>query len=248
MVATVAVVLVAASTILFLIPIGPGPPGSQRLPQEPPESVVMDPGIVVTPIIHASVMIEFEGSVIHIDPHTSVDYSSYPKADMVLITHSHGDHFNAGKIMQVTKPSTRIFGPEPVVDGSRELTIELLRYGDVSTVREIRIEVIPAYNIVKEFHPRGFNNGYLITIAGKSIFISGDSECTEEMKALESIDLAFLPIDGRFTMSPDEAADCFRSLAPEIAVPYHQNQSDPVEIRALLADVPEIEVRVLSLP
>jgi len=203
---------------------------------------------IVTPIVHASVMIEFEGTIIHIDPHQSIDYSSYAKADIILITHQHQDHFDENKIKELLGTSTRIFGPAGVLEVSREIGVEVLSYGEVITISGFEIEVIPAYNIQKAFHPRGLNNGYLLTIGMNRIFIGGDTECTPEIRALENIDIALLPIDGQFTMSPREAAECFDSIRPRQAIPYHQNRSDPEEIRALLSDSQDIEVLVLPLP
>ena len=209
-------------------------------------SRVGDP--IVTPIVHASVMIEFDGTIIHIDPHQSIDYSSYAKANIILITHNHQDHFDENKIKQLLGPSTRVFGPMGVFEASREIEVEVLSYGEIITIGGLEIEVIPAYNIQRGFHPRGLNNGYLLTIDMNRIFIGGDTECTPELRALEDIDIALLPIDGQFTMSPSEAAECFDSIRPKQAIPYHQNRSDPEEIRRLLSDSREIEVLVLPLP
>lgn len=101
------------------------------------------------------------------------------------------------------------------------------------------------------YHPRGFGVGYVIAVGGKNIYIGGDTECVPEIKELKNIDVAFLPInaiDERFTMPPSEAAECFKAIKPKIAIPYHQGEADPNEVKKLLADMPEIEVKVYKLP
>jgi L-ascorbate metabolism protein UlaG (beta-lactamase superfamily) len=113
---------------------------------------------------------------------------------------------------------------------------------------------VPAYNMVRErspgvkFHPKGEGNGYIIAFADKRVYIAGDTECIPEMKELENIDIAFIPINLPYTMPPEEAAECIKHFRPRIVYPYHQGESDPKILADLLKDEKDIEVRILELP
>lgn len=193
--------------------------------EKPVELKIAEPEII--PIAHASVMIKYAGKVVHIDPY-GVDYTAYPKADLILITHTHPDHFNTGKINQARKETTKIIAPE---DAKKELKeVIAIKEGETQVIDGIQIKAVPAYNIKRmrspgqPYHPRGFGVGYVIAVGGKNIYIGGDTECVPEIKELKNIDVAFLPInaiDERFTMPPSEAAECFKAIKPKIAIPYH---------------------------
>jgi L-ascorbate metabolism protein UlaG (beta-lactamase superfamily) len=124
--------------------------------------------------------------------------------------------------------------------------------GQSKKVLDITVEAVPAYNLTADrlrFHPKDRkDNGYVLTIGGKRIYVARDTEGTPEMKALKDIDIAFLPINLPFTMPPAEAADAAKAFKPKVLYPYHQGKSDPQEVKKLLADEKTIEVRVLALP
>jgi L-ascorbate metabolism protein UlaG (beta-lactamase superfamily) len=126
---------------------------------------------------------------------------------------------------------------------------EPMKNGDKRKVLDAEVEAVPAYNIERtQYHPKGRDNGYVITIAARRIYVAGDTEATPEMKALKDIDVAFLPINLPYTMTPKDAAEAAKAFSPRILVPYHQGQADPREVASALADTKSIEVRVLHLP
>jgi L-ascorbate metabolism protein UlaG (beta-lactamase superfamily) len=184
----------------------------------------------ITPVRHASVMLEISGQVWHIDPWSQVDYSALPKADVILITDIHGDHMDPKAIEQVKKASTVIVAPAAVaktVTGAK-----VLNNGESTTVGGIKIEAVPMYNLKrgpeagKLFHDKGRGNGYVLNIGGKRIYISGDTEVTAEMKALKNIDVALICMNLPYTMPPEEAAEGVKAFRPKIVYPYHYRGSD----------------------
>lgn len=192
----------------------------------------------ITPKFHGSFQIEFAGLLIEIDPVSAASYTR--KADYILITHAHGDHFDPAVIKKLVIPGTTVVAPEPIRNKLQSTmkagTIIPMGNGDfisgsheVSRRRklEITIEAVPMYNLVRErakgqkFHPKGIGNGYILTLGGRRIYIAGDTEATPEMKKLKNIDIAFLPMNLPFTMTPQEAARGARAFKPKIIYPYH---------------------------
>ncbi|HEY8487237.1 MAG TPA: MBL fold metallo-hydrolase [Limnochordales bacterium] len=210
----------------------------------------------ITALGHASLMFQWNGRVIHVDPWSRVaDYSSVPRADQVWITHDHADHLDLDALRAVVTPSTRL-----VVDGrsAQRLAefggrLTVLQNWESTTVDGVRVDAVPAYNVVRErspgvkYHPRGWYNGYVATFGGKRIYIAGDTECIPEMGRLGRVDVAFLPINLPFTMPPEEAVGCIKVIAPRTVVPYHQGDSDPAVVARALQNS-GIEVLVFRLP
>jgi len=201
---------------------------------------------------HGTLMFEIRGAVIHIDPYGQVaDYGELPKADLVLITHEHGDHLDLGALAKIRTGKTKV-----VCTPSCASRVEdgiLMMNGDERTVAGIRIEAIPAYNIEHErapgqpFHPQGVGNGYLLTFGDTRVYVAGDTEDTPEMRALSDIDVAFLPMNLPYTMTPEMVADAVKAFKPTVVYPYHYGQTDPTELVALLRDEPDVEVRIRDL-
>jgi L-ascorbate metabolism protein UlaG (beta-lactamase superfamily) len=125
--------------------------------------------------------------------------------------------------------------------------------GDVKTVEGLKIEAVPAYNIVHKrdtgqpFHPKGIGNGYIITFGGKRVYVAGDTENTPEMKSLKNIDIAFLPMNIPYTMTPEMVADAAKAFKPKILYPYHFGETDTSKLVSLLKETPEIEVRIRKM-
>jgi L-ascorbate metabolism protein UlaG (beta-lactamase superfamily) len=208
--------------------------------------------IEVTFIGHATLMFSYAGKVIHVDPWSSLaDYSKMPKADIVLITHEHRDHLDPQAVKLIRTEKTAVVLPEKCASQIEDGVI--MKNGDVKTIEGIRIEAVSAYNIVNmrsegvPYHPRGEGNGYIITLGDKRIYIAGDTENTPEMKALKDIDIAFLPMNLPYTMTPEMVADAAKAFKPKILYPYHFGNTDPMELVALLKDEPEIEVRIRQM-
>jgi L-ascorbate metabolism protein UlaG (beta-lactamase superfamily) len=208
----------------------------------------------VTPLGHASLLIEYDGMTIHVDPWSNVaDYSTLPPADWVWITHDHPDHYDEAALSAITTGATRfIMNPSSAerYAGSEEVTI--LENGDSLETDGFTLEAVPAYNLVREraggqkYHPKGLYNGYVATFGEFRIYIAGDTECIPEMKAVQDIDLMFVPINLPYTMPPEEAVGCIKVVSPQVVVPYHQGDSDPQVVADLLRNS-GIEVRVLDL-
>ncbi len=198
---------------------------------------------------HATLMMTAGGKVIHIDPVTAeADYGKLPKADLILITHEHGDHLDPAALRLIRKaetvvianPAAKVKYPDAVV----------MRNGESRTAAGFSVEAVPAYNIKSmrapgvPFHPRGVGNGYVLTIGDTRIFIAGDTENVPEIMSLRNIAVAFLPMDLPYTMSPEMAAEAARAIRPKVLYPYHYDDIDPQRLVSLLKGEKGVEVRV----
>ncbi len=183
----------------------------------------------LTPLYHGSVMLEFGGKVIHVDPWSQADYTGLPPADLLVITHTHADHMDAAQIKALKKDTTVIVTPPAVADtlNGAAGVIETLSNGERGTFLGIEIEAVPMYNLKlgpapgKPFHHKGIGNGYVLRFGDTRVYFSGDTECVPEMQALRNITVAFMAMNPPRTMPPSEAAACVKDFHPKIAYPYH---------------------------
>ena len=206
----------------------------------------------ITFIGHGSLMFEFDGKVIHVDPYSKMaDYTKLPKADLILITHEHQDHLDTNALDILRAPSTAMVVTETV--SGRIGGGIVMHNGDERTVMGLKIEAVPAYNLVHmrsegvPFHPKGVGNGYIVTFGDKRVYIAGDTENIPEMKNIKEIDIAFLPMNLPYTMTPEMVADAARSFKPKILYPYHFGDTDTSKIVNLLKDEKQIEVRIRKM-
>lgn len=182
--------------------------------------------IELTPMTHAHVQIEFGGKVIHVDPTSESALATAKPADIILVTDIHGDHMDPKAIDMIKKPSTIYVAPSALA-GKFPGTTEIMANGETRTIGGVSVQAVGAYNLTRGpaagqlFHTKGRGNGYVLTLGGKRIFISGDTECVPEIKALRNIDVAFLPMNLPYTMPPSEAADCAKAFKPAVVYPYH---------------------------
>ncbi len=209
----------------------------------------------ITFIGHGTLMFEYNDMVIHIDPTMrEADYAQLPDADMILITHHHGDHLDPTAIKHIIKKDCPIVMTQSCLDQLEDFQgTVVMENGEKKTVKGIPIEAIPAYNIEHKrsngqpFHPKGIGNAYVVSIGDLKVLIGGDTENVPEIKALKDIDIAFLPMNLPYTMTPEMVADAARAMQPKILYPYHYGKTDPAELVNLLKDEKNIEVRIRDL-
>jgi L-ascorbate metabolism protein UlaG (beta-lactamase superfamily) len=208
--------------------------------------------LAMTFLGHGTLMLDFDGLVIHVDPFSRVaDYAKLPDADVVLITHEHGDHLDLTALSHIRTESTRVvltkLCARQVADGI------VMRNGDVETVEGVQVEAVPAYNLVHKrpsgdpFHPKGMGNGYILTFGDTRVYIAGDTENIPEMRQLQDIDCAFLPMNLPYTMTPEMVADAAVAIRPKVLYPYHFGDTDTSRLVALLREEKDIEVRIRRL-
>jgi L-ascorbate metabolism protein UlaG (beta-lactamase superfamily) len=203
----------------------------------------------VTPIHHASVLFEYGGKEIYVDPWTEGKLDGLPKADYIFITDIHPDHLDAAAIDKLKKDGTILVGP-PAVNEKRPMSV-VLKNGESHDFGAFKVDAIPMYNLTrgpeagKLFHDKGRGDGYVITFGDKRVYLSGDTECTPEMKALTKIDVAFVCMNLPYTMPPSEAAECVKAFKPKVVFPYHFRGQDPNAFAALVK-AEGVETRVRS--
>jgi L-ascorbate metabolism protein UlaG (beta-lactamase superfamily) len=201
---------------------------------------------------HSSLRFRFQDRVWYADPFSRVaDFAKQPKADVILVTHHHMDHFDPDAIASVRKEATAIVIPALLAGKLAGGTV--MNNGDTRTVAGVKIEAVAAYNRVHRretgqlYHIPGEGNGYVLTFGEKRIYVAGDTENTAEMKALRDIDIAFLPVNLPYTMTPEMAADAAKAFRPRILYPYHAGDTDLSILADLLKTEREIEVRLRNL-
>jgi len=208
--------------------------------------------LVLTFLGHASLIMETGGKIIHVDPFgQAADYGRLPKADLILVTHDHFDHLDPEALAAIRKAGTEVVAAKSCAGKIKDAVI--IGNGETTTALGLRIEAVAAYNIVNKrpdgapYHPRGAGNGYIVTVGDKRIYLAGDTENTPEMKALKNIDVAFLPMNLPYTMSPEMVVDAARAFRPAVLYPYHYGDTDPSRLAKLLQGEKGIEVRIRKM-
>ncbi len=208
----------------------------------------------LTPLYHGSVMLEFNGKIIYVDPWGQADFTGLPQADMILISHTHADHMDPTLLKTLRKDSTIIVTSEAVNDTLNGCCgiPETIRNGEKKTFMEIGIEAVPMYNLVfgptpeKPWHHKGIGNGYILNFGNTRVYFSGDTECTPEVKALKNVSIAFVAMNPPRTMPVAEAAACVKEFHPQIVYPYHYRGQNTQEFADALKGT-GIEVRLRKL-
>jgi L-ascorbate metabolism protein UlaG (beta-lactamase superfamily) len=241
--------------ILFFIPVFIGLMAFAAVAQSQFETDILQTSkgnLQITFIGHGSLILNFEGKVIHVDPYSALaDYSKLPKADMILITHEHRDHLDQKALERIRTETTILVLTEQCAAALKGGIV--MRNGDVQTIDGLKIEAVPAYNLIHmrsegvPFHPKGVGNGYVITFGDKRVYVAGDTENIPEMKTLKNIDVAFLPMNLPYTMTPEMAADAAKAFKPKILYPYHYGDTDPSKLMELMKNTKDVDVRIRSM-
>ena len=206
--------------------------------------------VTITCIKHASMQINYNGVEIQVDPvgmwlKPETDYATFPKANIILITHEHKDHFDREAIHALRTPATTIYVNQAVYGHFKNGLV--MQNGDVKHYADdITVEAVPAYNTTpgrEEFHPKGRDNGYVLTLDGLRIYIAGDTEDIPEMANLKDIDIAFLPCNQPYTMTPEQLVNAAKIIKPKVLFPYHYNTTPVHKISMQLAGS-GIDVRI----
>ncbi len=203
----------------------------------------------ITPIYHASVMIKAGGDTIYVDPAPPANISGLKPGSLILITDIHADHMSAADISALSDDKTEIVAPAAVQATIK--SAKTITNSESMQWRKWKITAVPMYNIKNTmpngtpFHPRGRGNGYILSYGGKNFYFAGDTEGTPEMRALKNIDVAFIPMNLPYTMTPEDAADAVKAFKPKVVIPYHYRGQDPQKFANALKGS-GIEVRILD--
>ncbi|MGC8604200.1 MAG: MBL fold metallo-hydrolase [Desulfomonilaceae bacterium] len=206
----------------------------------------------VTFIGHGTLMFNYGGKTFHVDPWSKLaDYTKLPKADVIILTHEHQDHLDPAAIKEIRTKNTLVVLTETcaqTVPGGM-----IMHNGDTKEVEGVKIEAVPAYNMVHmrapgvPYHPKGVGNGYIFTFGDNRVYVAGDTENTPEMKNLKNIDVAFLPMNLPYTMTPEMVADAAKTFKPKVLYPYHTGDTDLSKLTNLMKGVQGIDVRLRSM-
>lgn len=209
--------------------------------------------LAVTFIKHGSLAFDYDGFIIYIDPVSELDgkhfdFKKMPKADAIVITHDHFDHFDPQAVALLSKNGTRIITNESTFAKLHRGTV--MHNGDSATIAPgIALAAVPAYNYTEghtQFHPRGRDNGFVIDFGGMKVLVAADTEDIPEMEALHGIDIAFLPVNQPYTMTVAQCVKAAMTIKPKILYPYHYGDTKVEEIAPALAGT-GIDVRIRQL-
>jgi L-ascorbate metabolism protein UlaG (beta-lactamase superfamily) len=205
--------------------------------------------VVITAIKHASLRIQYDGLEIQVDPVANfapaTDYSKFPKADVILVTHEHFDHFDRDAIAALKKDGTQVIA-NPSVQKKLGFGTAMANGESRAIGKTLALDAVPAYNTTPgrtQFHPKGRDNGYVLTMDGLRIYIAGDTEDIPEMASVKDIDVAFLPCNQPYTMTPEQVAKAAKTIKPKVLFPYHYSETPIKRVAELLADT-SIDVRI----
>ena len=199
--------------------------------------------IVFHAIKHGSIRLQYDGMEFEIDPVINLngkttDYAAFPKADYILVTHEHYDHLDPEAIHALEKDGTTLITNQSCAGKLGKGVV--MGNGDARDLSDhIHLEAVPAYNTTsghEKFHPKGRDNGFILTLDGFRIYIAGDTEDIPEMADIKNIDIAFLPCNQPYTMTPKQLAKAVSMLQPKVVFPYHYGDTSMDEVRALLKD------------
>jgi len=209
-----------------------------------------DGDLTIHPINHATFVMAWKDKTIYVDPvGGGKRFDGLPKPDLILVTDIHGDHLDAG-MLEAIGGSATIVVPAAVAEKLPEKLgkqTTMLANGETKSVAGVSIEAVPMYNLTADrlkYHNKGRGNGYVVTLGGKRVYISGDTEDIPEMRALKNIDVAFVCMNLPYTMTVEQAAGAVREFKPKIVYPYHYRGSDTEKFKQLVGSDGGVEVRL----
>jgi L-ascorbate metabolism protein UlaG (beta-lactamase superfamily) len=235
-----AIRLLGASAMLALFSVLAVPSGASAAPA--PDALPTNHGgdLTIQPIHHASLMLTWNDKHVLVDPAplgrdataAVTEFKALPSPDIILITHIHGDHFSVPVLQAVTGDHTTIIAPRNIYEkmpAELQAKAHVLANGEKTTVDMIPIDAVPAYNTTEaraNFHPKGRDNGYVLTLGGKRIYIAGDTEESSTLAHLRNIYVAFIPMNLPYTQTVDAAAKWVKEFRPQYVYPYHYRNMD----------------------
>ncbi|MEQ8705762.1 MAG: MBL fold metallo-hydrolase [Phaeodactylibacter sp.] len=237
--------LVILSTLFFACG-APAEPVDAEVSADTPSAPETEE-LTIHPVLHGSLVLEQEGTKVFVDPYGGPElYEPFGQPNVVLITHPHGDHLNEETLKGIDLSKAELIAPQAVVDKmSQEITfakVTVVGNGETLSTKGVKVNAVPMYNLPEtedSRHPKGWGNGYILTMSGRRIYISGDTEDTEEMRKLKDIDVAFVCMNLPYTMGIDQAASAVAEFKPRVVYPYHYRNGD-----GTLSDVEQFKVMV----
>jgi L-ascorbate metabolism protein UlaG (beta-lactamase superfamily) len=213
--------------------------------------------LTIHPVHHAGVVLTWNGKRIVADPTSfppgdksgAADFKGANPPDLILITHEHADHFSVPTLTELVGPNTVIVAPQSVygmLPAALQAKTKVMKNGEKGTYAGVPIEAVVEYNTTAErqmYHPKGRDNGYVLTMGGKRIYLAGDTEEAPELKNLPNIDVAFVPMNLPYTMTVDAAAQWVKDFKPKIVYPYHYAESDVNKFKTLVGNASEVRLR-----
>jgi L-ascorbate metabolism protein UlaG (beta-lactamase superfamily) len=202
--------------------------------------------LTIHPVGHATLVLAQGAHVIYVDP-AKMSFEGLPPPTGILITHSHGDHFDPDNLAKIAGAAP-IVTTQDVADkipAALKAQVTVLKNGESGTIDGLPVDAIAAYNITEDRrknHPQGRDNGYVVTFGDKKVYVAGDTEDTPEMRALTGIEVAFLPMNLPYTMSVEQAADAVKAFKPKVVYPYHYRGSDTQKFKDLVGDAAEVRL------
>jgi L-ascorbate metabolism protein UlaG (beta-lactamase superfamily) len=203
--------------------------------------------VTIQPLNHATLILSQGSHVLYFDP-AKVDFTGQPAPTAILITHAHGDHFDPDNLGKIAGKAPIVVTEEIMgkLPDALKAQATVMKNGDSGTIDGIPVLAVPAYNISADklqYHPKGVGNGYVLSLGDKQIYVAGDTENTPEMEALTGIDVAFLPMNQPYTMTPEQAAEAVKAFKPRIVYPYHSRGTDTQKFADLVGDAAEVRLR-----
>lgn len=213
--------------------------------------------LTIHPVHHGSVVLTWNGKRIVVDPagfppgatSAAADFKGAAAPDLILITHEHGDHFSVPTLSELVGANTVLVVPQSAyaqLPAALQAKAKVMKNGEEQVHAGVDVEAVPEYNITADrmnFHPKGRDNGYVLTLGGKRVYLAGDTEANPDVKGLANIDVAFIPMNLPYTQTVQAAADWVKTFKPKIVYPYHYGESDVKQFQTLVGNDSEVRLR-----